>query len=45
MNLKKTRTNEKLAGRVLLLHEVIEVGLRALKDKSGCNSQSANEKS
>ena len=35
---QKTRSNEKLGGRVQLLHEVIELGLRALKDKSGCNS-------
>jgi len=35
---QKTRSNEKLRGRVRLLHEVIELGLRALKGKSGCNS-------
>jgi len=35
---KKNRTNEKLGGRVRLLHEVIELGLRAVKDKSGCKS-------
>jgi len=35
---KKTQSNEKLGGRVLLLQEVIELGLGALKDRSGCNS-------
>jgi len=34
---RKNRSNEKLGRRVQLQHEVIELGLRTLKSKSGCN--------